>query len=127
MQMEDVHSTAGHTTTAATDIGRRADKTEVPVEYRTAGTLADAELGSDKAEHAYSREDLESAIEILREYTGWGNFNIDFSLDDETESMVIKIIDRKSGETLRQIPPDQILKLKGHMKEMLGLIFDHLA
>ena len=70
---------------------------------------------------------LAETVESLREYTGWGNFNIDFGRDEETNSLVIKIIDRDTGETLRQIPPDQLLNLKMHMQEVLGLVFDHMA
>jgi len=73
------------------------------------------------------KTDFEKTMESLKEYTGWGNFNIDFATDDQTGSIVIKIIDRDTGETLRQIPPEQILNLRSHLKEIQGLVFDHMA
>ena len=73
------------------------------------------------------KSDFEKTMESLKEYTGWGNFNIDFATDDQTGSMVIRIIDRDTGETVRQIPPEQILKLRSHLQEIQGLVFDHMA
>ena len=69
-------------------------------------------------------QDLEKTIESLRKFEGWGNFTIDFARDDQTGSLVISIIDRETGEVLRQIPPDQILSLRSHLQELLRGVFD---
>ena len=79
------------------------------------------------SETAREAVDLEKTMENLQEYAGWGNFNIDFTTDDQTGSLVIMVIDRDTGETLRQIPPEQILKLRSHIQEVLGMVFDHMA
>ena len=71
--------------------------------------------------------ELEQTMKDLKQYNGWGNFNIDFSTDDNTGSLIIKIVDRDTGETLKQIPPEQILNLKSQLQEVLGLVFDHMA
>lgn len=74
-----------------------------------------------------SEDRLTDTIRSMKEYTGWGNFSINFEVDKDTQEMVVKIVDRETGETIRQMPPDELLKLKLHMQEVLGLIFDHLA
>ena len=74
-----------------------------------------------------SADRITDAIRSMKEYTGWGNFNINFEVDKDTQAMVVKIVDRETGETIRQMPPDELLKLKLHMQEVLGLVFDHLA
>ncbi len=74
-----------------------------------------------------SISEVEKALKNLREYAGWGNFNIGFSIDEQTGSLVIKIIDRDTGEMLRQIPTDQILALRSHLQKMLKAVLDHLA
>jgi len=68
-------------------------------------------------------QDLEKTIESLRKFEGWGNFTIDFARDDQTGSLVISIVDRETGEVLRQIPPDQILSLRSHLQELLREVF----
>lgn len=74
-----------------------------------------------------SGDQVTDAIRSMKEYTGWGNFSINFEVDKDTQVMVVKIVDRETGETIRQMPPEELLKLKLHMQEVLGLIFDHLA
>ncbi len=81
----------------------------------------------DISEAGQNLSELEKTVESLTEYRGWGNFNIDFSLDDQTGSLVISIIDRDSGELLRQIPPDQILNLRMHLQELLSEVFEHMG
>ena len=82
---------------------------------------------SDSVTLSKSGQDLseaEQAVNSLLEYAGWGNFNIDFTKDDQTGSLVISIIDRDSGEVIRQIPPDEILTLRSHLQELLSEVFD---
>ena len=78
----------------------------------------------DISESGQNLNELEKTIESLQEYAGWGNFNIDFAKDDQSGSLVISIIDRDSGEVVRQIPPDEILTLRSHLRELLREVFD---
>ncbi len=78
----------------------------------------------DISESGQAMSEMERTIKSLQEYAGWGNFNIDFSQDDQSGSLVIRIIDRDSGEVIRQIPPDEILSLRSHLKELLSEGFD---
>jgi len=78
----------------------------------------------DISESGQSLNEMEKTIDSLQEYAGWGNFNINFAMDDQSGSLVISIIDRDSGEVLRQIPPDEILTLRSHLRELLSEVFD---
>lgn len=132
MQLKEIISTAAH---SGNLVGNgRSDSVRPDEVPQVGGGFADtARSGSiegtvESEKYAYKESrKVDEIIEEMREFHGWGNFNIDFDLDDATNSMVVKIIDRDTGETLRQIPPDQVLKIKQHMRETLGLIFDHLA
>ncbi|MET0107748.1 MAG: flagellar protein FlaG [Candidatus Thiodiazotropha sp.] len=46
------------------------------------------------------------------------NRNLEFSIDHETGTQVIRVIDSDTGELVRQIPPDQILHVISHIEEM---------
>ncbi|MBT3092156.1 MAG: flagellar protein FlaG [Candidatus Thiodiazotropha sp. (ex Lucina pensylvanica)] len=46
------------------------------------------------------------------------NRNLEFSIDQETGTQVIRVIDSDTGELVRQIPPDQILHVISHIEEM---------
>ncbi len=50
--------------------------------------------------------------------------NLQFSVDEKTESVVFKFTSKTDGEVIRQIPSEQILELRGKLDDLLGLIFD---
>lgn len=77
---------------------------------------ADAVAISETGQSLFEMEQVKAN---LQEYDGWGNFNIDFSLDDQTGSLVITIVDRDTGEVLRQIPADEILALRSHLQDVI--------
>lgn len=49
---------------------------------------------------------------------------LSFSLDEDTGDTVINVVDNKTGETIRQIPPEEILSLKKSIRKMQGLLLD---
>ena len=52
---------------------------------------------------------------------------LSFAIDEDTGKTVINIVDNKTGDILRQIPPDDILKLKKRIGEIQGLLLDRKA
>ena len=52
---------------------------------------------------------------------------LSFSMDEDTGTTVINIIDNKTDEVIKQIPPDEILTLKKRMTEIQGLLLDRKA
>lgn len=107
---------------------RRVQISTAETELQVKEQLREASFTSKSSpEDAPSRDELEKIVQEMRKFRGWGNFLIDFTIDEESDSTVIKIIDRDSGEVLRQIPPEEILQLKRHMVEVLGMLFDNKA
>jgi len=50
-----------------------------------------------------------------------------FEIDREADLIVVKIIDKESKELIRQIPPEEAVKLAKAMNEIEGIIFDQKA
>lgn len=50
--------------------------------------------------------------------------NLQFSVDEKTESVVFQFTSKEDGEVIRQIPSEKILELRGKLDDLLGLIFD---
>lgn len=47
-----------------------------------------------------------------------------FILDEESEEIMVKVVNAETGEVIREIPPDWVLKIVADVKKMLGLILD---
>ena len=50
--------------------------------------------------------------------------HLSFTVDHETGDTVINIVDDRTGEVIRQIPPDELLNLKRSMGPIQGLVLD---
>ena len=48
----------------------------------------------------------------------------EFSVDKDTNMVIVKIKDTETGEVIRQIPPEVVVKLAKTIDEFLGLLFD---
>jgi flagellar protein FlaG len=50
--------------------------------------------------------------------------HVGFSVHKDTGTIVMKIVDNVSREVLRQIPPEERLKLAARFKKTIGLLFE---
>lgn len=48
----------------------------------------------------------------------------EFSIHEKTKEIMVKILDRESGEVIREIPPEQILDMIAKMWELAGILVD---
>lgn len=71
-----------------------------------------------------SKEEIEENLEQLNEAVEAVNKNFRFELHEESDRMMVKIIDSKKGEVIKEIPPKETLDMLGRIKEMVGIIID---
>jgi flagellar protein FlaG len=69
-----------------------------------------------------SAEEIHRDVEAINAQLESMNMSIQFSVDKGSKDMVIKIVDKNSGEVIRQIPSAEMLRLRENMTEMAGLI-----
>ena len=70
---------------------------------------------------------LEKAVTDMREFVQATQRNLDFSIDDSTGKVVVKVIATDSGEVIRQIPSETALKLAQNLSDASSLLFDTRA
>ena len=84
-------------------------------------TAADAVPAKVNPEQVDSEEVKQAALEINHPIKSL-NDHLQFSVDDTTKSVVVKLIDGDTGKVLRQIPPEEILRLRAYYREHEGLL-----
>lgn len=70
-----------------------------------------------------SRGQLEDAVSSIQEFVQSVRRDINFSLDDGSGRIVVKVTDAASGDVIRQIPSEEALKLAESLSEMRSLLF----
>ena len=91
-----------------------------------------ASIGSEITRQAINEEDkekidlrkLQEEIKKINEAIAVKNIALNYSFNDNTEEIVVKVVEMPSEKVIRQIPPDAILKLRERLQEVLGVIFD---
>lgn len=49
---------------------------------------------------------------------------ISFDIDEETGQSIIRVLNRETGDIIRQLPTEELLNLISKMEQLRGLIFD---
>jgi len=70
------------------------------------------------------RDELEKAVTDIREFVQTSQRKLDFSIDDSTGRVVVKVIATESGDVIRQIPSETALKLAQSLSQVSSLLFD---
>lgn len=76
-------------------------------------------------------EEIETAVTKLSEFMQTNNRQLNFSVDEASSKLVVKVTDAESGKVIRQIPSEEVLKLTERLQDFrtevgktVGLLFD---
>ncbi|MBV5308260.1 flagellar protein FlaG [Chromatium okenii] len=74
-----------------------------------------------------SVERVSKAVERINEMMQNNKQMITFAMDQDSGRMVIRVVDSKTDELIRQIPNEETLKFAQYVDGLVGLIFNHKA
>ena len=72
-------------------------------------------------------QDIKEAIDTLNDTLARSPTKAIISRDDQLNRFIVKIADEKSGEVIREIPSEAVLKFARNLQEIKGLLFDKLG
>ncbi|QBS37218.1 flagellar protein FlaG [Thermaerobacter sp. FW80] len=52
-------------------------------------------------------------------------YRLEFHVDDATGRLVAQVVDRETGETVRQVPPEHVLRIAMYLECLMGRLLDH--
>lgn len=65
-----------------------------------------------------SAAQLKTAVEKINSVLRQANRNLEFSVDDETKRVVVKVVDTETGELIRQLPSEETLAISRAIGEI---------
>ncbi len=89
----------------------------------TAGTAA-AQSESNKPS-VVTREELLSPVQRINETMG--NTGVEFQVAEPGKRLVTRVIDRESGEVIRQFPSEEVLRIAENLEKMSGRLLQEKA
>ena len=70
------------------------------------------------------QEDLRASVEDANKRLLVSNQQMTIAIDQQTGAIVVTVTDRKTGETVRQIPSEDALKLRRSLDSLTGILVD---
>lgn len=134
MAIESVNAAAGAASSAQQTSPQQADQTQQQVQQaqkaEQAQKVSDQEVRAKEAlqeTEQVSAEELQAAIDRLNELMKDGQRSLAFSVDEELGEVVVKVMDIKTEQLIRQIPNEESLKFAKNLEGVLGVIFNDRA
>ncbi len=76
---------------------------------------ARASTEAERAGQPVERQQLDSAVARLNDYVQVVRRELQFSVHDDSGRTVVKVLDRDTGEVVRQIPSEEMLEVAGQL------------
>ncbi|CDF92484.1 Flagellin protein FlaG [Pseudomonas sp. SHC52] len=94
-----------------------------PVEKPRADALVVAPVKEAPKDAAAEQEKLKKAVQEIEKFVQSVKRNLEFSIDEPSGKVVVKVIASDSGEVIRQIPNEEVLKLANSLNDANSLLF----
>lgn len=66
----------------------------------------------------------EEVLDKIQSLTENGSYSVRFEMNDNSNDMIIKVVDQNSGETIRQHPAEEVLNMKKNLTDLRGNIIN---
>ncbi|MCL1874662.1 MAG: flagellar protein FlaG [Synergistaceae bacterium] len=89
--------------------------------------IADSDVKKTKAEHekqVVSKQDTQAAIGQANKLMELFSRDLRFETHEETGIVQVSIVDKNEGKVIKQIPPDEVLKMIARIQDILGSLMD---
>ncbi len=115
---------------AANNVQRYAEGGQAnvaPVNPPSAQTTVQTVNAVQQAVAPPSMEQLKQAVDDINKSTALQTHGLVFSIDGETEKTVVKVIDQKTDEVIRQIPSEEVLAISASLDKLIGQLINKKA
>lgn len=69
-------------------------------------------------------ESIQDAVEVLNEALSRKHTSAQIRRDEQLNRFLVTIKDKESGEIVREVPPEALLKFARNLEELKGILFD---
>lgn len=99
-----------------------------PVAHVTASASTDSSANKDSRREAQdSAEKLKAAVQEIDKFVKSIQRNLEFSIDEGSGQVVVKVIASDTGEVVRQLPSAEALKIADSLQNAHSLLFEAKA
>jgi flagellar protein FlaG len=94
-----------------------ASPVTAPEEVKAASPVA-------KIDPAEMEKKLEQAVARLNEQMQANGRKLGFSVDDRLDKQIVRVMNKETGEVVRQIPNEVVIRVANSIEDLKGVLFD---
>jgi flagellar protein FlaG len=121
-------SSSPGTATTDTAVGSTSQGTQAPVVQQRQAVPATQPTAAEQAKSdeatatttAAKKQALNEALSALQS----NNTSLDFSIDQASGVLVVKVVDKATGDVVRQIPAEEVLVMRQQAEKTRGVLFN---
>lgn len=107
--------------------GERApDAAPIPPQ-RTAAAPVESRAAVEKSAPVPSQDELKQAIDNINKSLQAQRQDLVFSVDTDSKRTIVKVVDQKTNEVIRQIPTPEALEISKALDSVQGLLIKQTA
>ncbi len=88
---------------------------------------SDSSNTSDNSDNSDKSDKLKMAVQEIEKFVQSVKRNLEFSIDETSGKVIVKVIASESGEVIRQIPSAEAMKLAESLHNASNVLFDAKA
>ena len=74
------------------------------------------------------QQQIEELVNEVQQDLDFLNTRLTFKVDNESKETVVQVLDKETGDVLKQIPPENLLKIRTAFREFIkGVLFEAQA
>jgi len=74
-----------------------------------------------------NRDDAKQVTEQMNKLMELMNTDLQFSLHEKTNRLIVQMVDRRDGTVLKEFPPHELLDTLANIQEYVGILLDKKA
>jgi len=90
--------------------------------------ISDKAKGSLQEELKQSQKELEEevrdSVKDVNEIVKKVKEGLSFQIHEDTEELMVQVVDKNTDEVIKELPPEEMLDLKARIQEMVGILID---
>lgn len=80
-----------------------------------------------KAEPSLSLEKMQEIIQVANAAMEGANNSLRFQVDESLSQPIVSVVDQNSGDVIRQLPSEEIVRISRSIESMRGILFDAIT
>lgn len=89
--------------------------------------LQEGEKGNQKSSVFLDPGKLQELGGVLKSLLEVFNLELHFKIHEPTKEIIARIVNRETGEVIREIPPEKFLDMLARLQELAGVFVDELV